>query len=303
LWYYWQKNAEDINNQSKIPSLVIILSQMLTLFLIRKSFIEYEEVSRRPITKLYPFINKILIIFLIIVFLSSCYSYYRNIKKEGHKIEAGIGGLLVLFAGFLIVIVINVYPLSIQNSSLLQKGVNWVRKRAKFKDPKDETAVLRSFLGILQGILAVYIFTLGSKLSKKISNEFLQTLRSTMGAMTFFLAILSLSSLIIAGSPESIYWTIRISIWLFPSLIGILAISAGFIYGNKDEPLAKYIGTMLTFIIALVIGVMITPFIEKGNLIFSSTIAFSYNCTLLIGFLAHLVGNNRPIANFVKEKL
>jgi len=300
LGYLWCRQEKI---QINIPSRGIILSQIPIIYFIYSSILHpFIKNDTKTFTYLANVFSKFLIIILFLHGFFTVLVYIMRKEKNTcyPRFLLSISFIFVAWV-MLFLIAITLKPFSF----FMEFSDNLIEKITKFKSPKDRYVFLQTLSGIFQGILATYVFSFSlmykSKGKKIKDNEFLETLRSSMGAMTFFLAILSLSSLILKGTAKSIYWTIRLSVWLLPPLTGFLAVSSGFIYGKKNNPLAKYIGFLLIFSIALTTAVLVIPFIEEGKLVFSSTIAFSYNCILLIGLLAYLINNTTPLTNLLKH--
>jgi len=158
---------------------------------------------------------------------------------------------------------------------------------------------IQLFLVIIQGILAIYVFLLGTRLKIKVEGDDMQNLRALMAIIGFFSPIFALLNFIFHEYDAS-YWAFRLSLLLLPCLIGVLAILMGFIYG-KSNIVLKYLGTIIVFIIAFASGLSLIPFTPLGEIIFPCSIAFSYNCVLVIGLLAYILSHeNCPLVKILK---
>lgn len=166
-----------------------------------------------------------------------------------------------------------------------------------------EEGGLQSLIGVFQGFLGVYVFLLGTKLKiKQLDyNETTDVLRSMISIISFFSIIISLA--IFASQAQYIlFWALRAILLISGFIIGILALSMGFVFGRNKNFIVWYIGAIIVFSISFVLGTIVTPLTRIGEYIFPSMSAFVLNTTLFTGLIGYLLSDeNCPLTQILQK--
>ena len=164
-----------------------------------------------------------------------------------------------------------------------------------------EEGGLQALIGVFQGFLGVYVYGLGAKLKIKPSEEIMHTFRHIASIISFLSIIVSLAIFGIQA-PYTIAWVIRPVLLISGFIIGVLALTMGFIYGKKKNVVVQYLGAIMVFCISFVLGTIITPLVRIGKYIFPAMSAFASNSILLTGLIGYLLSDERcPLTQMLQK--
>jgi len=165
-----------------------------------------------------------------------------------------------------------------------------------------EDGGLQSLIGMFQGLLTVYVYGLGSKLKIKPSNDTVNALRHMTTLLTFFSVIISVG-IFVQQAPYTLYWVMRTSLLISGSIIGVLALSMGFVYGKDKTYIVRYIGAIIIFSISTILGITVLPLTSIDGYVFPAMSAFVMNTILLVGVVGYLISDKDSFLTQALEKL
>jgi hypothetical protein len=92
-------------------------------------------------------------------------------------------------------------------------------------------------------------------------------------------------------APYLVGWTIRSALLLSGFIVGIFAVSLGFIFGRKCNALLTYLGSTAVFALSFILGTAMVPFTGKEEIVFISQAVFFSNSLCFTGILAYIIGD------------
>ena len=166
----------------------------------------------------------------------------------------------------------------------------------------------RGLVGMLIGIIGIYVFLLVSKVrikdedEKKLEHVFGN--HRTVVGLTAFLSFLIPVGIFLTEAPKIIAWTIRSALLLSGFVVGGFAASLGILFGNSKSAMLIFVGSILSFILAFFLGLLMISFAGgPTDLVFISQTAFFMNTIMLTGIVAYMTNFDEHVYSKLASKL